>query len=125
MMLYTKEQILAAEFDAAKGMVLHNIMLDSQDGKRWLLKGLLALYARQTEDEKSAELTKHLNEKGFNSADSFQLSGFSRQVLEWQRSPALQRKWESPLSWKQWMKLRQRMRKYAGQLTRIAREKSA
>ena len=78
----------------------------------WLTKGLLAIYAHQTTDEKSCESTHWANGVGFNGADAEILSSFSKQLLE-----------RGFLTPKQVALARKKMMKYVGQLVRIANNK--
>lgn len=91
--MYTKEQILD--------------MIDTRDAA--VVRGVLAIYKYQTEDEKRDEFTKHNNGVGFNGPDSPFLSSLAQQY---------QRKgyWSE----KQLYCARKRIRKYAGQLVKIA-----
>lgn len=75
----------------------------------WLYRGLLAIYDRQTEDEKASDLTKHENMVGFNGVDSVILSSYAKSLKEWGR-----------LTPKQIAICRKKMLKYAGQLAKIA-----
>lgn len=75
----------------------------------WLIRGLLAIYDRQTQDEKSSEITVHENGIGFNGVDANLLSSYARYYRE-----------EGWLSKKQIEYARKKMLKYAGQLARIA-----
>ncbi len=102
----TADQIKTVKFAEAKRLVRDKLATNNE----WLVRGMMALYARQTEDEKTAENTKYLNRRGFNSADSEILTSFAKQ---WER-----RNW---LSDKQMGILKRKMAKYAGQLARIAR----
>jgi hypothetical protein len=106
----TNEQLTNAirtgTFANAKQLIRDKILSDNE----WMVRGLLAIFARQTEDEKSAEHTKHHNEVGFNGVDSTILTGFAKQ---WKA-----RNWFSD---KQLAILRRKMPKYAGQLARIVR----
>ncbi len=102
----TADRIKSAKFAEAKRIVRDMLATNNE----WLVRGMIALYNRQTEDEKAAEGTKYLNCRGFNSADSEILTSFSKQWLA--------RNW---LSDKQMGIARRKMAKYAGQLARIAR----
>ncbi len=102
----TAEKIKSVKFAEAKGIV-RQMLLENDE---WLVRGLVALHNRQTEDEKRSQDVKYLNKRGFNSADAGLLSSFAEQ---WKR-----RNW---LSDKQMTRTRGMMLKYAGQLTRIAR----
>lgn len=76
---------------------------------RWVIRGLLAIYSRQTESEKCNGQTKEDNGIGFNGVDSTILSSF---VQQWN-----DRNFLSP---KQWVIVRKKIMKYAGQLAKIA-----
>lgn len=76
---------------------------------RWLARGILAIYARQTEEEKAIAATLSSNGIGFNGCDSFILSSFAEQL-----------KAGRTLSTKQVVIARKKMLKYAGQLKKIA-----
>lgn len=48
----------------------------------WACRGLLAIYAKQTYDEKAMGATRHENSVGFSGCDSELLSSFARQLEE-------------------------------------------
>jgi len=75
----------------------------------WLERGILAIYARQTADEKNHGETVHLNCVGFSGADAKYLSYLARYLQN-----------GNHLSGKFLVGGRKRMAKYAGQLTKIA-----
>lgn len=79
----------------------------------WLYRGILAIHNRQTIDEQTAQITKHQNGMGFNSADAEILSSFAEQL-----------KTRRFLSEKQKYIARIKMPKYAGQLEKIANGKA-
>lgn len=79
---------------------------------RWLLRGLLALYKKQTNEEKAYRVTKEHNNVGFNAADADFLSGMARILVE-----------GKTLTNNQIAAVRKSMLKYSGQLTRIANKK--
>lgn len=116
--LYSADAIRSANFANAKRMVRENLAVNDT----WLIRGLLAIYARQTADEKSSEHTKHDNEVGFNGLDAPILSSFAKQVIQWNNTEPRFRRFNSPLSPKQLVIARRKMAKYSGQLTRIARQ---
>jgi hypothetical protein len=97
-----------------------------QTSDKWLIRGLLAIYAKQTADERASENTKYENGVGFNGTDANILSSFAKQVLAWEATPANERRYPTPLSLPRGDKpgqmglLRRKMLKYAGQLARIA-----
>ncbi len=76
---------------------------------KWLCKGLVAIFNKQTEDEKSAGTTAHDNGIGFNGSDAFILTSFAMQYIE-----------RGFLTPKQLVITRKKMLKYAGQLVKIA-----
>ena len=90
---YTREQI-------------EEKLLSSQ---AWLERGILAIFERQTNDEQYSEATKYLNAKGFSACDASYLS----YTAKWIKSG-------KHLSGYHVIKARERMMKYAGQLTLIA-----
>ncbi len=115
--LYTATEIREATIAAAKDMVRHNLANDIN----WLARGLVALLARQTADEVSAQATKHDNDVGFNGLDGPILTSFAIQTQKWLATPPNERRYNSPLSPKQLPIARRKLDKYAGQLVRIAK----
>lgn len=110
-MLHTANDIRnASSLDAAADLVRENL----QNSNEWLVRGLLAIYARQTNDEQVSHSTKHHNQRGFNGTDATILTSY---VEQWK-----QRHW---LSDKQLAKIRQKLPKYAKQLARVARTPAA
>ena len=79
----------------------------------WLKRAIVAIYNKQTDDEKSSGNTHHNNGIGFNGADAFILSSFAEQI-----------KARGTLSPKQTAMARTKMGKYAGQLARIANSRA-
>lgn len=86
---------------------------------------LLALYNRQTTDERSAEDTKHQNRKGFNSSDARFGTSAAQQVIYWFSQSPRDRRYPYPLSRPQLEKARTMLRKYARQLSVVANERTA
>jgi hypothetical protein len=80
-----------------------------QSNNRWLIRGLLAIYSRQTDDEQNADTTKESNGIGFNAFDAPIMSDMAKQ---YQRTGFL--------SNRQLAIVRKCMVKYAGQLHRIS-----
>ncbi|MFM7008685.1 MAG: hypothetical protein ACKO0Z_05045 [Betaproteobacteria bacterium] len=75
----------------------------------WLVRGLKAIYRNQTEDEQHDKATTDRNGIGFNGTDAEFLSSIAEKACKgWTLSP------------KQLAATRKAMRKYAGQLERIA-----
>jgi hypothetical protein len=89
-----------------------------EDGLRtddkWLIRGLLALYERQTTTEQRVEETKEKNFRGFSAADAPKLTGIAKFYLR--------RKF---ISSRQKDLVRARIMKYAAQLAQIANAKQA
>lgn len=102
--MYTKEFI-------AQQLVSNN---------EWLIKGILAIYKHQTDQEQAAGCTREDNGVGFNGVDSVILSSFAEQIKRWQSTPINQRRFGIPLSTKQLQIARKKMPKYARQLAEIA-----
>jgi hypothetical protein len=83
----------------------------------WLNNAIVCLFRRQTEDEKNANVTRHDNDRGFNRPDSPFLTSMAKIIL-WARNRG---KADSEiLTPRQRAKAVIRMRKYSGQLLRIA-----
>jgi hypothetical protein len=76
---------------------------------RWLIRGLLAIHARQTADEQVAQATIERNNVGFNGCDAQFLTDIAQKYQKYGR-----------LSDKQIIAVRKCMLKYARQLTKIA-----
>ena len=74
---------------------------------------LLAIYDRQTEDEKATEATKHHNKIGFNGPDAEILSSIAKFF-----------KGRGYMSRKQEDLVRKKMKKYGRQLAEIANQKT-
>jgi hypothetical protein len=84
---------------------------------KWLFRAVVAIYERQTADEQAAEETRENNGIGFSGVDAAILSSFAKQIMEWNRGESTYR---TPLSERQTTLARKKMKKYAGQLSRIA-----
>ena len=97
--------------------------LESNDD--WVVAGLLAIYERQTRDEKATMTTKHHNDVGFNCADAHKMSSFAEQVIAWKEHRGRTARYSFPLSDKQLYVARKRLKKYVGQLTLVANENEA
>ena len=80
-----------------------------QTNPNWAIRGMLAIYKFQTEDEKHLRETVHNNKVGFNGVDAELLSSFSQQVIAGRT-----------MSGKQMSIIFRKMGKYASQLYRIA-----
>lgn len=115
--MFNTQQILAATKAQAINMIKANLVAND----KWLIRGILAIHARQTADEQSSHATKHHNSIGFNGLDGGILSSFADQIKAWvpsERRP-------QPLSPRQLEIARKKMPKYAGQLLSIILEKQA
>lgn len=82
-------------------------MLEMND--KAVVRGLVRIYEKQTDDEKKTEMTTHENGVGFNGSDSRFLSKLACFYIK-----------HGYLSEKQLSIVRKRILKYAGQLTKIA-----
>lgn len=82
-------------------------LLETND--RMVMKSIVKIYEKQTEDEKLAETTAHHNGVGFNGVDAELLSSYAKQILK-----------GYTLSAKQMIWARKKIMKYSGQLTKIA-----
>lgn len=87
--------------------IKNNIMASD----KWAIRGLLAIYNRQTEEEKIAEETMEWNNVGFNGVDSKFMSSVAKFFLA-----------RNYLTEKQIYNVRKRLVKYCGQLAKIANE---
>ena len=81
---------------------------------KWLIRGLMAIYNKQTEDEKIVGLTNHNNSVGFSGVDAKILSSFAKFYLKTNFLSPKQIKWA-----------RRKMLKYASQLLKIAMAKQS
>lgn len=79
----------------------------------WAVRALLAIYERQTEDEKTNHMTKHENHVGFSGIDAEILTSIAEQAKR------------HGLSAKQLALVKKRMPKYSRQLYEIAQSKAA
>jgi hypothetical protein len=79
---------------------------------KWLYHGIVAIWKKQTEEEKTYECTVKTNGVGFNKPDAGVLSVFAEKILK-----------EKVLNEKERVVARRIMLKYAGQLAKIANSK--
>ena len=91
--VWTKEEILA--------------MLERSPAA--VIRGVLAIYREQTPDEQYLEVAKHLNARGFNKVDAQFGTEIAQKILQ-----------GDSLTQKQVNACRKMLRKYSGQLVRIA-----
>ena len=78
--------------------------------RSWTERAVVAIYERQTADEKQDGETRHNNKVGFSGPDAYILSEFARWLVSGKH-----------LSQKQLALAQKRIGKYAGQLLLIAR----
>ena len=76
---------------------------------KWLSRGIIAIYEKQTKDEQLSQITNKTNNVGFSSCDAYILSSFAEQLKRGQN-----------LSAKQVEIATKKMKKYSGQLAKIA-----
>lgn len=92
---------------------IHGIFGDASNptyrGDAAMVKALLYLFDRQTDDEQHSESTNQHNRMGFTGTDAQLLSSFAKQVI--------QKAWLSP---RQMQVLRGKIQKYAGQIAKVA-----
>lgn len=86
------------------------IWLQIQESRAWTERAVLALYERQTADEKSAGSTVHHNAAGYNAFDAPFMTSLAEQLKQGRH-----------LSNKQLAAARKVLRKYTGQLAKIAK----
>jgi hypothetical protein len=85
-------------------------------------RALVVLFERQTADEQASENTQLLNGMGFNGRDAGFGTSLAKQVLRWQDGLT---NYAHPLTMPQMNAARKMLRKYAGQLAKVANEKAA
>ena len=91
--------------------------------ERWMLRGMYAVYQRQTEDEKQIEDTRESNGVGFSGIDGGILTSFSNQMVKRNFVSRMNQQDISLrdfFSDKQAVYVRKYMPRYARQLVRIA-----
>lgn len=95
--------------------------------ERWILRGLFAIYARQTADEQLQGNNTHHNGMGFTVHDADYLTQMCQQAMARGAEADLRNKAEIKLekyfSAKQAAVVIRKMQKYANQLCIVAREK--
>lgn len=74
-----------------------------------VIRGLIAIYNKQTQDEKIMNETKHSNGVGFTGADAKVLSNMAKYAIS-----------KGGLTEKQFIYVKKKIGKYAGQITKIA-----
>lgn len=76
-----------------------------------VIRGVVAIYKRQTEDEKNSDATKHSNNMGFCANDASIMSLYAKQILEYGGLSDLQLK-----------EARRRIIRYTRQLAELAEQ---
>jgi hypothetical protein len=76
---------------------------------KMVYRSVVKIFEKQTEDEQRAETTSHHNGVGFNGIDAEIMSSFAKQIMRGKK-----------LSDKQYAIAHKKIKKYAGQLTKIA-----
>lgn len=94
----------------AKKYTKEDIAAKLATDNKWLVRGMLAIFQRQTEEEKATETTKEQNGIGFNGVDANIMTDLCNQY----------KRTNGYLSPRQIDLIRKKMKKYAGQLTKIA-----
>lgn len=82
---------------------------------KWLVRGIVAIYQKQTASERRAKSTHKRNGVGFNSVDAGFLSDLAQSAIDWKEQHG-----ELSLTDAQIRAAREQMLKYAGQLADIA-----
>lgn len=95
---------------------------------RWMIKGLLTIYQHQTEDEQRQDVTKVHNGVGFGAFDAEIMSSIAKRLIQKGAKSAIEHNQpiilQQYLSPKEEVIVRHKMKKYAGQLARIADQKA-
>jgi hypothetical protein len=82
-----------------------------QENQAWLERAILALFEKQTEEEKRAEQTKIVNFKGFNGPDARRMTYYAKWIKSGKH-----------LSDRFLLDAQKRVLKYCSQLTKIANQ---
>ena len=105
-----KQIAMVKSRDGQQAEVTNGFIVEQMEKSvKWLYKAIVAIYNGQTQDEKVTQATSHDNGIGFNGCDAFILSSFAEQINV-----------RGFLTPKQIEIARKKMKKYAGQLARIA-----
>lgn len=88
------------------------IQLKMETDNKWLYRGLMVIYQNQTADERNAGVTSHSNGIGFTGADASYLTAMALRLKNYGHLG------------KQLANVRRAMVKYAGQLAKVANQKS-
>jgi len=113
--MFTGEQIRNEENEEnAINMIRSNM----NESSLWLARGIVAIFMKQTEDEQRSEDTKYHNSVGFGATDAKILTSFAKQCQNWLNGKS---KFDQPLSSNQSVIAKRLMKKYAGQLLKIAK----
>lgn len=95
--------------EARKRWTKEEISIKLREDDRWVKRGIIAIFKKQTADEQATHSTKHENGVGFNKIDCEFLSSLATQAIE-----------RGTLTKKQIAAGRKRILKYSQQLSRIA-----
>lgn len=95
--------------DAKKLYKVEDIKKMLESSHTAIIKGLIAIYNKQTEDEKREDQTKHSNGIGFSGCDAKILGNMAKYAIA-----------KGGLTEKQLAYVKKKIFKYAGQLTKIA-----
>ena len=90
--------------------------LGDPDNDRQAIKGLLTVFANQTDSEQHDGTVRCDNGIGFTCTDAEILTSYANQVIAWKKDANLKKKYKKPLSPKQLAFLKKKMPKYATQL---------
>jgi hypothetical protein len=104
--LYINDEIIFEFWNKAE--IKEKLMINN----KWLFRGLIAIYNRQTLDEQDTNMTRNRNSVGFNGVDAFFLTKMAKLA-----------KTDYVFSVRQIEVIRRMMLKYAGQLLKIAQSK--
>ena len=88
-----------------------------------VFRALIALYAKQTEDEQCSENTHHSNAMGFNANDAAYCSSVAKSALSYQAFCKAKGLAFTGLTPKQSKAIAKKIAKYSGQLAKIAEAK--
>ncbi len=91
---------------------------------KWLIRGIIAIYNHQTEDEQTVGVTKYNNKIGFSGLDASIMTSLAKRIEDWEKTPVENREYPTPLSYGQIKLARRLMPKYSGQLAKIARPRN-
>jgi hypothetical protein len=115
--MHPTDAILTASKKNAIDMIKDNLAVNDT----WVKRAILVVFAAQTASEQCSETTREHNGVGFNGTDAQILSSFAKQIIDFEAGRS---KFRSPLSPKQMVIARNKIRKYAGQILVAMRAKA-